>query len=158
YANIKTNLRFSVSEDGALKSAFDQFARQHKSSSGKEHFLLICDDRSSNQIRLLGEILERVRLVSFASVPSALFDEQDLRMFDQIIRLVKDSLETTSDESAFDLLQKISIVIFNFDFSGSFIQALKVLAVSSGFARADQLWEKLTLDCFVFAKARQVID
>src|SRR5882724_2454439 len=38
FANIKTNLRFSMNEDGALKSAFDQFARQQKSGTGKQHF------------------------------------------------------------------------------------------------------------------------
>lgn len=158
YANIKTNLRFSLNEDGALRSAFDQFAKQHISGNGKEHFLLICDDKSSNQIRLLGELIDRMRLVSYANARSALLDDQDFRMFDQIVRLAKCSLGTEADRAAFDLLQKTSIVIFSFDFSGSFIHALKVLATSAGFARADRLWEKLTLDCFVFAKARQVLD
>lgn len=158
FANIKTNLRLSASKDGALSSAFGQFARQHKSKAGQEHFLLICDDKSSNQVVMLGELLDRVRLVGLSSVSSLLLDDQDRRLFDQILALAKESLRSESAEAAFQLLQKISIVIFSFDFSASFVQALKVLAASSGFARPEQLWDKLTLDCFSFAKARQVID
>lgn len=158
YANIKTNLRFSLSDDGALRSAFDQFSKQHNLGHDKERFLLICDDKSSSKIRLLGELLERIRLVSFANASSTLLDDEDRNLFDAIVNLVKASLGTSADKDAFSLLQKTSIVIFSFDFSGSFVHALKVLAASCGFIRAEQLWEKLTLDCFVFAKARQVID
>ncbi len=155
YANIKSNLRFSILDGSALRSIFDQFVRQSRLGSGS--FLIICDDRSSNQIRALGEILDRIKLANYESLPSCLLDADDRRIYEQLVGLMKElSIEAAKD--AFAFLKRVSVVRLSFDFNLSLVDALKMLAVSKGFLSADLLWDKLALDCFTFAKARQLID
>jgi hypothetical protein len=157
FANIKTNLRLSFSSESPFHSVLKQFADQHAAGE-KGEYLLIADEKTSSRLRELGILFDRLRLVDLPSVQDTLLDEDDKILYMIFLKHAGELLKTSKEDELLEFIKRIRIVIFSFDFNATFVDAIKILAVSDGYLSVDQLWEKLTIDCFKFSKARRIID